>query len=65
LEVKPLFRDEVARWDLYMQRYHYLGLKWLALLGWSSASKNFGAREQYIGWSGEFGKIVRKKGQFE
>jgi hypothetical protein len=69
LEVRLVFRDEVARWDLYMQRYHYLGLKWLggkslryvahvagewlALLGWSSASKNCGAREQYIGWSGE------------
>jgi predicted transposase YbfD/YdcC len=52
-----------------MQQHHYLGLKWLggkslryiahingewvALLGWSSASKNCGAREHYIGWRGE------------
>lgn len=52
-----------------MQQHHYLGLKWLggkslryiaqsqgewvALIGWSSASKNVGARERYIGWSGE------------
>jgi len=52
-----------------MQQHHYLGLKWLsgkslryvallngewvALLGWGSASKNCGARERYIGWSGE------------
>lgn len=52
-----------------MNEYHYLGLKWLAgkplryiahlngewlaLLGWTSAAKNCGARERYIGWSGE------------
>ncbi len=52
-----------------MQEHHYLGLKWIAgkslryvallkgewvaLLGWSSASKNCGVRERYIGWSGE------------
>lgn len=52
-----------------MQFYHYLGLKWIAgkslryvalldgewvaLLGWGSASKNCGARERHIGWSGE------------
>jgi hypothetical protein len=52
-----------------MQSYHYLGLKWIAgkslryvalldgewvaLVGWGSASKNCGARERHIGWSGE------------
>ena len=65
LEVRPVFRDEISRWDSYMQNYHYLGFKWLggkslryvahisgewvALLGWSSASKNCGARDRYIG----------------
>jgi hypothetical protein len=67
--VRPVYRDEVSRWNTLMQQHHYLGLKWLggkslryiahidgewlALLGWCSASKNVGARERYIGWSGE------------
>lgn len=69
LVVRPVNRDEVSRWNTLMQQHHYLGLKWLggkslryiahiggewvALLGWSSASKNCGAREHYIGWRGE------------
>lgn len=69
LVVRPVRQEEVSRWNTYMQQYHYLGLKWLggkslryiahlegewvALLGWSSASKNCGARERYIGWKGE------------
>jgi len=69
LLVRPVHREEVSRWNTLMQHHHYLGLKWLggkslryiaqldgewvALLGWSSASKNVGARERYIGWSGE------------
>lgn len=69
LVVRPVCKEEVSRWNSYMQQYHYLGLKWIggkslryiahiegqwvALLGWSSASKNCGARERYIGWSGE------------
>jgi len=69
LEVRPVRSSELGRWNSYMNQYHYLGLKWLAgkslryiahlngewlaLLGWTSASKNCGARERYIGWSGE------------
>lgn len=69
LEVRPVLHSEVERWNSYMNKYHYLGLKWLggkslryiahlngewlALLGWTSASKNCGVRERYIGWSGE------------
>jgi hypothetical protein len=69
LTVRPVYREEVSRWNTLMQQHHYLGLKWLggkslryiaqldsewvALLGWCSASKNVGARERYIGWSGE------------
>lgn len=69
LVVRPVRKDEVSRWNSYMQSHHYLGLKWIAgkslryiallegkwvaLLGWGSASKNCGARERYIGWSGE------------
>jgi hypothetical protein len=69
LVVRPVRKGELSRWNLYMQKYHYLGLKWIAgqslryiallddkwvaLLGWGSASKNCGARERYIGWSGE------------
>lgn len=61
--------SEIDRWNSYMNQYHYLGLRWLggkslryiahlngewlALLGWTSASKNCGVRERYIGWSGE------------
>jgi len=67
--VRPVRKEEVSRWHSYMQQYHYLGLKWIggkslryiahiedqwvALLGWSSASKNCGVRERYIGWIGE------------
>ena len=69
LVVRPVHKEEVSRWNSYMKQYHYLSLRWIggkslryiahiegqwvALLGWSSASKNCGAREQYIGWSGE------------
>jgi hypothetical protein len=69
LVVRPVHKDEVSRWNYYMQKHHYLGLRWIggkslryialldgewvALLGWGSASKNCGARERYIGWSGE------------
>ena len=69
LVVRPVRKEEVSRWNSYMQQYHYLGLRWLggkslryiahlggdwvALLGWVSASKNCGARERYIGWGGE------------
>ena len=67
--VRPVRQSEVLRWNSYMNQYHYLGLRWLggkslryiahsdgewlALLGWSSSAKNCGARERYIGWSGE------------
>ncbi len=69
LVVRPVRHEELGRWNSYMEQYHYLGLKWLggkslryiallggewvALLGWSSAAKNCGVRESYIGWSGE------------
>jgi hypothetical protein len=69
LVVRPVSRNEVSRWNTLMQQHHYLGLRWLggkslryighlngewvALLGWSSASKNCGVREHYIGWRGE------------
>ncbi len=69
LVVRPVRKGEVSRWNSSMQKHHYLGLKWIAgkslryialldgewvaLLGWGSASKNCGARERYIGWSGE------------
>lgn len=69
LLVRPIHQSEVLRWNRIMNQYHYLGLRWLggqslryvaelegewlALLGWSSAAKNCGARERYIGWSGE------------
>ena len=69
VEVRPVHRSEIDRWNGLMAEYHYPGLKWLAgqslryvahlnsewlaLLGWTSAARNCGARERYIGWSGE------------
>lgn len=69
LFVRPVLKEEVSLWNRYMNEFHYLGLKWLsgkslryvallegnwaALLGWCSPSKNCGARDSYIGWSGE------------
>ncbi|MCP4491334.1 MAG: ISAs1 family transposase [Gammaproteobacteria bacterium] len=69
LVVRPVRKEEVSLWNSYMEKHHYLGLRWIAgkslryigvldgewvaLLGWGSASKNCGARERYIGWSGE------------
>jgi len=68
LVVRPVRKEEVSRWNSYIQSYHYLGLKWLggkslryvgllngewvALIGWGSAAKNCGVREKHIGWSG-------------
>ena len=69
LVVRPVRREELFRWNSYMQEYHYLGLRWIggqslryialldgdwvALLGWGSASKNCGVRDTHIGLSGE------------
>jgi hypothetical protein len=69
LLARPVLKEEVSLWNRYMADYHYPGLKWsggkslryvateggkwAALLGWSSASKNCGSRDRYIGWSGE------------
>lgn len=69
LVVRPVLKEEVALWNRYMNEFHYLGIKWLggqslryvafwegkwaAILGWSSAAKNCGCRDNYIGWSGE------------
>lgn len=67
LVVRPIFPEERLGWQIYMQRYHYLGYRpivgehilyaaflgseLVALMGWASAAFRAPLREQYIGWS--------------
>jgi len=69
LVVRPIEPEEAQGWELYVERYHYLGacslvgesLRYVALcgqtpvalLGWASAALHNRPREQYIGWSKE------------
>jgi len=64
--VRPVRREEQARWRALMQRHHYLGFErivgeslcyvasrgadWVALLGWGSAALKCGPRDRWIGW---------------
>jgi hypothetical protein len=66
LVVRPITKDELQGWRIYMGRYHYLGYRpivgehllyaafldceLVALLGWGSAVFRAPLREAYIGW---------------
>jgi hypothetical protein len=66
LVVRPVRREEQARWRNLMQQHHYLGFErivgealcyiasrgadWVALLGWGSAAFKCGSRDRWIGW---------------
>lgn len=66
LVVRPLRREEKARWCQLMRQHHYLGFErivgeslyyiasrgtaWVALLGWGSAALKCGPRDRWIGW---------------
>ena len=30
LVVRPVYKGELSLWNCYMQKHHYLGLKWIA-----------------------------------
>ena len=69
VEVRPIFRNEEARWNDLMKRYHYLGFRqlvgeslkyiailegeWVALLGWGTAAFKSCHRDKWIGWTPE------------
>ncbi len=69
LVVRPIRSDEKDKWDRLMSTHHYLGFRhlvgeslkyvaelqgrWVALLGWGSATFKSGARDKWIGWSPE------------
>jgi hypothetical protein len=64
--LRPIRREEQARWRQLMRQHHYLGFErivgeslcyvasrgndWVALLGWGSAAFKCTARDQWIGW---------------
>ena len=64
--VRPVRREEVARWRDLMARFHYLGDgelvgeslryvgeykgQWLGLLGWAAAAWKSRHRERFVGW---------------
>lgn len=66
LVVRPMRREEKARWCQWMRQHHYLGFErivgeslcyvasrgadWVVLLGWGSAALKCGPRDQWIGW---------------
>jgi hypothetical protein len=66
LIVRPIRREESARWRQLMRQHHYLGFErivgealcyiasrgsqWIALLGWGSAALKCAPRDQWIGW---------------
>ena len=67
VRVRPVRRDEEARWNELVRVHHYLGFRnlcgrrlrhvavlgerWLALLGWHAAALHCAARDRRIGWS--------------
>lgn len=66
LVVRPIRREESARWRQLMRQHHYLGFEcivgealyyvatratqWIALLGWGSAALKCAPRDRWIGW---------------
>ncbi len=64
--VRPIEEEERLGWRVYMERYHYLGVRpivgehllyaallgseLVALLGWASAALRAPLREAYVGW---------------
>lgn len=66
LQVRPVERDEEARYQELMARHHYLGalpkigetiwyvatwcMQWVALVGVSAAALKCGVRDRWIGW---------------
>jgi len=52
LVVRPVEREEEARYQAQMARHHYLGAlhQWLAQIGFSAAALKCGARDRWIGW---------------
>jgi hypothetical protein len=69
LVVRPIFKNELERWNRYLSQYHYLGYRWIAgkslryvatlagrwvaIVGWGSAALKCGARDDYIGWDAD------------
>ncbi len=69
LVVRPVLREEDARWNSLMSSHHYLGFRtlpgnslkyvalldgeWVALLGWGSAAFKSFHRDRWISWSYE------------
>ncbi len=68
LVVRPIARDEVARFNAELDAHHWLGHRlvgetlrhvatedghWVALLGFGSAAFKCAARDHFIGWSSE------------
>lgn len=69
LEVRLIEKGEVKQWSEYVQRYHYLGYRWIpgeslryiatldgewiACIGWGSAALKCSVRDSYIGWNEE------------
>ena len=67
--VRPVKREEEARWKALIREHHYLGLEhlvgetiphvaevdghWVALLGWCSAALKVTVRDRWIGWSAQ------------
>lgn len=64
--MRPIRREESARWRQLMRQHHYLGFErivgealcyvasrgeqWIALLGWGSAALKCAPRDKWIGW---------------
>lgn len=64
--MRPIRREESARWCQLMRQHHYLGFErivgealcyvasrgeqWIALLGWGSAALKCAPRDKWIGW---------------
>ncbi len=67
LLVRPIARDERARWDSLMTKHHYLHSSrlvgealryvatidgcWVALMGWATSAMKCKPRDKWIGWS--------------
>jgi hypothetical protein len=69
LQVRLITKEETNLWGQYMEKYHYLGYRfipgeslryvalldgiWVAIIGWGSPALKCTVRDRYIGWDND------------
>lgn len=69
LQIRLITKEETNLWGQYMEKYHYLGYRWIpgeslryvvlldgiwvAIIGWGSPTLKCTVRDRYIGWDND------------